>query len=400
MRALLLALALILSAPAASAQQPGAAMPDPRQMSGVPLPLADVPVGTLTVRVVRGSMANPLAGQTVELSTPSGVRRAQTDPSGRAEFTGLTPGMSVKAIATVDGERLESQEFPLPSASGVRLALVATDPEQAKRDAEDRRLASAPAQPGIVVLSEGSRIVVEMGEEALNVFNILEVENTARTPVMPPQPVVFELPAEATSATVLDGSAPGVELAGRTVTVSGPFAPGKTVVQFAYAMEIHDATLRVEQRMPIALMAVNVMAQRAGDLHVTSPQFAQHRDMTANDGQTYIVANGPGLRPSEAIVLEFTGLPHAARWPRYVGLGVALAVLLLGAWGSMTGRASGADARQRLEARRERLFEELAALDVEHRQGRLDPAHYGDRRRVLVAELERIYAQLDGEAAA
>ena len=33
---------------------PGAQMPDPKQMSGVPLPTGDIPAGTVTVRVVRG----------------------------------------------------------------------------------------------------------------------------------------------------------------------------------------------------------------------------------------------------------------------------------------------------------------------------------------------------------
>ena len=37
----------------------------------------------------------------------------KTDENGRAEFSGVAPGTTVKAVATVDGERLESQEFPV-----------------------------------------------------------------------------------------------------------------------------------------------------------------------------------------------------------------------------------------------------------------------------------------------
>jgi hypothetical protein len=63
-------LAFVMTAVPALAQMPpgmGANMPDARQMSGTPLPTGEVPAGTVIVRVVRGSMANPLAGETVEL---------------------------------------------------------------------------------------------------------------------------------------------------------------------------------------------------------------------------------------------------------------------------------------------------------------------------------------------
>ncbi len=113
-------------------------------MSGVPLPAGDVPVGTITVRVVRGSMANPLTGESVELQGGASPLTMKTNAEGRAEFSGLTPGTLVKAIAMVNGERLESQEIQMPSSSGMRVALVATDPEMAKRAEQDRSSRRCP----------------------------------------------------------------------------------------------------------------------------------------------------------------------------------------------------------------------------------------------------------------
>ena len=54
----------------------------------------------------------------------------KTDENGRAEFSGIAPGTTVKAVANVDGERLESQEFPWP---GER-----RHPPDARRNAEGR----------------------------------------------------------------------------------------------------------------------------------------------------------------------------------------------------------------------------------------------------------------------
>ena len=60
-------------------------MPDPSQMSGVPLPSPELSTGTMTVRVVRGSLSNNLPGQRVELSVQgqSNPRIETTDELAR-----------------------------------------------------------------------------------------------------------------------------------------------------------------------------------------------------------------------------------------------------------------------------------------------------------------------------
>jgi hypothetical protein len=397
------ALALVLTPGGLLAQgMAGSQMPDARQMSGMPLPVGDVDAGTVVVRVIRGSVANPLPGQTVEILGTGAAVSAPTNETGRAEFKGLELGTRVKAVTTVGDERLESQEFAVPSTGGVRLMLVALDPEAEKRAAEDRKLAQTPPQPGIVVLGEQTRFVFELGDEGLSVFNILQIVNTARTPVQPAQPVVFELPDAAVGAGVLDGSSSQATVAGRRVTVSGPFAPGDTLVQFAYTLPYGSDTLTMTQVLPIALSQVTILAQKVGAMHLTSPQMAQHREMNA-EGQTYIVGQGPALKAGDAVSFSFTGLPHAATWPRNLALALAAAVLGAGAWGAMRSREviqRGDTRRRRLEERRDRLFGELTSLEEKHKAGSVDAQRYGARRRELVSALERVYAEMDEEAAA
>ena len=132
-------------------------MPDPKQMSGVPLPVGDVPVGTVTVRVIRGSLPTSSPARRSSCRRRRAARPRRPTTQGRAEFTGLAPGTRVKASTTVDGERLESQEFAVPAAGGVRLMLVATDPGASETAAPAERppaLPQAPAQPGTVVLGD------------------------------------------------------------------------------------------------------------------------------------------------------------------------------------------------------------------------------------------------------
>src|SRR5512141_1214486 len=115
---------LVLLVPSARAQM---GMPDARQMSGMPLPVAEMPVGTITIRVVRGNVANTIPNQPVELTVDGENRHAKTDATGHAAFDHLKAGATVKARTTVGTEVIESQEFTVPPAGGIRMMLVATE---------------------------------------------------------------------------------------------------------------------------------------------------------------------------------------------------------------------------------------------------------------------------------
>lgn len=401
-----LLLVAVLVAPARlAAAQPfaggGAQMPDARQMSGVPLPMADLPVGTVTVRVARGAITNPLEGISVELTGAGAPRTAATDAQGRATFSALTPGARVKADATVAGEKLESQEFEVPSAGGVRLALVATDPEMAKKAEEDRRLAASPPTDGTVVLGEQSRIVVELGDDGLNVFNIFQILNTARRPVKVQGPLTFDVPAEAIGLGLLEGAPKSAIASGHRVTVDGPFAPGTTLLQFGYTLPFSGADMSIRQAMPVPLTALAVAVQTNGAMRLSSPQIAQQRQMAAS-GQSYIVAQGPGVPTGGVVTLNLSGLPHTPTWPRDTALALASLVLLWGVWGAIRRPRSAMQVppRNALEEQREQLFSSLMALDVQHRSGEVDDERYAELRQGLMATLGRVYVELDRRSAA
>ena len=326
-RRVLAAVALVCLATAASAQ---IQMPDPKQIAGVPLPATDLPSGTVSVRVIRGNFDKNLPGTTVDLTVDGKVRRLTTDASGRAQVSGLARGAKVRAVATVDGARLESQEIVVGD-SGVRVVLVATDPEIEKRAEEDRRLANAPPVAGMVVLGPESRVIAEMSDDRLNVFYVLQILNTARTPVDPGGPVVFELPRDARGASLLQGSSKQATAKGPRVIVTGPFAPGATLVQVAYEQPYSGDTARIAQKWPAALQNVAVLVPQIGGLDVRSAQITSKREVT-DQGQKLIVAGGPAIPAGQSLVLEISGLPHHSLWPRYVALSLATVIAGAGLW--------------------------------------------------------------------
>lgn len=401
-RAFLLAAAVAVGAAAIEDVREAAAqaMPDPRQMSGMPLPAGDLKPGTVTVRVLRGGFVNPVQSQTVELTGAGFVLRATTNEAGRAEFSGVATGARVRASATVGGERLDSQEFVVPAAGGIRLMLVAPEPAGSPGGAGSGPAAAGeggdPAR-GDVVLGGESRFVFEMGEDGLSVFYILQIVNPAGRAVSPEAPLVFELPDAATGATVLQGSSPNASVAGRRLQVTGPFQPGPTLVQVAYTMPITGPELAIDQPLPVALEHLAVVAQKTGDMQLASPQIAEQRTMPAQ-GNLYIAARGQGARAGDVLQFRFTGMPHHPTWPRNLAIGLGVLILAAGAWGAWsTGRRPGRDVDTALRSERDRLFDELAELESGHRERRVDPAAYSSRRRELVAALERVYSALDDQ---
>jgi hypothetical protein len=372
--------------PGAGGGQPSG-MPNAQMMSGIPMPMADVPDGTVSVRVVRGEISNIVPGQQVELAVDGMSRTAKTDESGRAQFTGIPPGRNLKAVVTVDGEWVESQAFTMPDKGGIRLLLATTGAGASS---------AAPAVTGTVVFGGETRIVVEFDDDSVNVFYLIDVVNNGAAPVNSTTPIVFDLPPDAISPTVLEGSSPQAQVKGTRVTFAGPFKPGRTSAQIAYQLGPADGGERaLVQRFPAALDMVSVAVQQVGGVRMSSPAIAQQQQVTA-DGKPYLLGNGPSLPAGRPLTLELSGLPHHEAWPRTLALILAGIILAGGVWAALGSARNGAAARRReLEQRRDRLFADLVRLEQAKRAGAVEAQECEARRRELLATLERIYGELD-----
>lgn len=419
-----------------------AQMPDLRQMSGQPLPSGELPVGTLSVRVVRGSISNNVANQDVRLEGGGPARTIRTDASGRAVFSGLASGTIWRAVTTVDGERLESQAIEMPASGGLRVLLAAglqagagapaaggatsgapsAQPGQpgsgsmpgapspgtppfaggagagagpgAGAGAGAPAAPSTPAVPGTVTFGSQSRIVIELAEGSIEVYGLFDIVNLGAAPVMPAAPIVFEAPAEASNTNVLEGSSPQAKADGRKVTVSGPFVPGNTSLQIAYRVRYEGDTVHLAQVMPIGLPQTTVIVRKFGALQASLTGMVGQREVPL-EGRAYLVLNGKAVAAGDAIQLTLSGLPHRAAWPKNVALALAALVLIAGIVLAFAPRSAaiGEDVSD-LRARRAERFEQLVSVDRALRDRPADTAAVRDgrqaRRAALVAEVEEL----------
>ena len=366
-------------------------MPDPKQMAGIPRPVTDLPNGTVSVRLIRGQLSNNITNFPVELHVGAEVKTVKTDEAGRAEFRGLPPGATLKAVATVDGERLESEEFPAPDQGGIRLMLVATD--KSKSAAAD-----TPAIAGQVVIAGETRIILEPGDESLSVYYLLDVVNASQSPVTPPAAFAFDMPKGAVGTSLLEGSSPTAMVDGPHVRVEGPFAPGRSSVRVACSLPIGRASLELTQRFPAALEQLAVIVKKTGETTLVSSQIAKQQDMTAS-GEVFIAATGGTVAAGNPIVLTLENLPHHSAVPRWIALSLAGAILLGGVWMSKSTEDQEARSteRKRLLTRREKLFADLVRLEHDRRNGKVSPARHAARREELIASLEQVYGALDDD---
>ena len=281
------------------------AQPDPRQMSGIPRPVTDLPDGSVSVRVIRGALTNNIPNQVVELHVGGKVLTAKTDDAGRAQFDKLTPGATLKATTVVDGEALQSEEFPAPAQGGIRLLLVASGGAGGGPAASAEP--SVPAVAGEVTIGKQTRVVFEPGDETLAVYYLLEIVNNARTPVNPTTLFTFDMPTGTTGTGLLQGSSPLASVTGTHVLVRGPFPPGSTLVQVGGELPVTSGALDITQRFPASLEQFSLIVKKVGDMKVTSPQLTMQQDMAA-EGETFIAGSGGRVAAGQS--LAFLSEPH------------------------------------------------------------------------------------------
>ena len=372
-------------------------MPDPSLIHGKAIPAPELPNGTVTVRVVREAIGNNVTGQEVRVTVGSTARTARTDEQGRAVFA-MLPSGEARAEATVEGEQLVSDPFAVPASGGLRVILVAGLKAAAARAAKEAAAAAAlPPVRGNVVLGPNSRVLMEFRDDALQVFYVLDIINTARARVDIGGPLILDLPTGAAGAAILDGSSPAATVSGDRVTVTGPFASGSTSVQVGFQLSHSRPDLTVEQTWPVALEQLTVAVEKVGAVSISSPQFSTVGEVRAETGTPFLLASGPALAAGATLTMQLTNLPVHPTIPRYVALFLAAAIIGAGAWFAFAHRVPADDTRRRLIQRREKLLTELATLrkraarDPDGKNAASDEA----RRQRLVAELEQIYGQLD-----
>lgn len=306
---------------------------DLRQASGVPLPAADIPAGTVSVRVVRDSFANNLSDVDVVFSVNGQQSTLKTDASGRAQVEGLASGTRVRTRAVVDGQVLESQEVTI-GATGIKFVLVATGAAASGGPDAAGSPEAAGTIAGKVELGPESRVVVDYSNERLNIYYVMQVVNASSSPVDIGGPLAVDLPVAARGGTVVEGTTGKATVNGRRVIVTGPFAPGATSINVAFELPFSGSTALLEQQWPVDVQRLTMFGLKTGALDLASSQFASKQE-TNEQGQPLVVAFVNALPAGRSLSVSISGLPHESMWPRNIALALGGALAAAGIWAAV-----------------------------------------------------------------
>ena len=254
-------------------------MPNPKQMSGVPLPADDLPAGTMSVRVDSRQLRQEPRRTRRSSSLVDGKTAHGADGRGRPRrrSRACARGAQVRAVAVVDGERLESQEVVDRATRAFAFVLVADRSASVERARRGRRaLAAAPAVKGTVVFGPESRVIARVVERpAEHLLRARDPQHRADAGRHRRPADRSTCRASARGATLLRGvvAAGDGERAARhrhRAVRAGHDDGARRRIELPYSG--HGA--RLEQTWPAPLQQLTMLVLQIGGLDIASPQIA------------------------------------------------------------------------------------------------------------------------------
>jgi hypothetical protein len=371
--------------------------------AGVASEEASLPTGTLEVQL-RDETDAPIANHPVLLGMVNKqgeveTRNSMSDAAGLACFIGLPTGKQTGYAAVIEwhGLRLNTSPFGMPETGGAR--------------AEIHALART-ADPSVITIGAGAKIVVQMSEDALQILEFLPLENTSDR-MFDPAPGALEIPLP----TGFTGAQPqenerkidvrqdhGIAVHGAIVPKRSQLGVGESERQanevvFGFVMHYYGDTLDFSQPVPGGIGPFTLIAdQKLAGLTISGPGVGAREERVLS-GHKYWVMPGAGVPAGGALKFTLEGLPSHSGAGRIVS--GALSLLLIAGTvafarkprGSAGGtRATATEERARLVEKREALFAELVALERVARAAGAPPA--AGRRDELVGRLERVYQDI------
>ena len=260
--------------------------PIPNRWPGIPRPVTDLPDGAVSVRLIRGQLSNNIPNFPVELHVGStgayrqdrrGGTRGVQRPAGRSDAQGG------------GGRRRRASRVGSLSRAGAR-----RHPPAARRDRHvEGRGRGTPARlrPPGRSSSAASRASSSSPARKPSRSTTCWTSSTARAGrSIRRRRSSSTCRVERPATGILEGSSPNASAKDQRVTVQGPFASGRTLVQVGAMVPAGQASLQLTQRFPVAVDQLAVVVKKVGGITLSSPQLSRQQEMTAS-GETYIAGD-------------------------------------------------------------------------------------------------------------
>lgn len=407
-----------------SVQSPHEGPPDPSQVQARAEYNANkaLPPGTFEVDV-KGSSGNaakpkPMSGVQVQLvdekDQPIAGTEAVTGMDGKATIK-TTPVANVRAVLVINGKQMGSAPADLTTSGGV-LEVTANWPNRGRPEV----MFDVPAKPGQVMYAETSMsrqqfrslpflAAPEVGTHAsiyvyprtlftfsihsfgedqlLAVQGTFEITNYSWAPYRTgPDGLMIKLPAHHVGGVIAPQDQNDVSVAqGEGFRIQRPIPPGGRKFRAGFSLPVEDGAVDWTFDLPMGTWQSNMEIRQTDGMKVRMNEGIAGETRTAQTGEPWFVVDTITLERGKPLTITITGLPADAAWKTWVprAVGVLVLALVLGGIGFALMRRPE-PVRPDNEARRQKLLDELVALD---RDGKQDTR----RRAQILDELERLW---------
>ncbi|RZO52174.1 MAG: carboxypeptidase regulatory-like domain-containing protein [Sandaracinaceae bacterium] len=390
-------------APAGDAQRVSQALRPPTLATAAPS--ADVPVGSIRVRVVDAN-DRPVAGATVDVGSLAQGERSrhngETNADGVFVFEDLPTGsgQAYRVNVPFNGALYSSDPFQLPTDRGFDVTMtrlpVTRDPR--------------------FTFFHVFRVIVEQRGERLHVIHQAQLTNAgSETFVFPSEGARAELPEGATAfqfqRVIGDQRVEEIPDA-NAYAFRGSMPPGTIQLAWAYDLPVDGESLDIPVEIPLRFFALQVLGEALPGLQMDvdgmpaprrlDPEGAPCESSQRTEGCAWVTMErrGPEQAELRSIVIELSGIPGPPNI-RWVAVLVALAFAFFGiAWATVRPRIDPRAEKRARRKRRQALLDEVRALEEELGAGEIGPEYHAKRRAALERELAVLLYREDRDAEA
>lgn len=196
---------------------------------------------------------------------------------------------------------------------------------------------------------------------------------------------------------------------GEGVLVRGVIAPGQKEVVVQFLLGADDGRAAVEMPAPLGIFQSQLFIAKTPQMVITpgTGVAAAPKIERADDGREYFHLADVNIKPDEVLRFEISGLPVPPRWQAVsrAFVGLIVIALVVAAFAFAVSRPSALSAakapatrdgeRRELIAQRERLYAELVNLERARVARKIDLDIFASKRRGIMTRLVLVHRQLD-----
>ncbi len=378
-------------------------------------------------------------GETLAEEKPPSSVALRTDKAGIVHFADLEVGVEYIATASVHGKTVQSDTFTIAADKAQSMVFAFQWRDESLLQAEfegvvhgadkvyiakvfagGRSFLSLPFQ---MTPESGAAVGIYMYPELLFSFHgggqlddkrmwfqaQLSIANPGVAPLaMEGSGLTIPLPKGFLGASVADEMASRVGvLPDKGLLWRGAVPPGQQDFVSSFALPVEDGKVSFDMELPYGLRGGRVVVDDIPGMEILTPQGTEVNAKERTNGMKFLEMAEIEIAPMQRLKFAIRGLPQASPWKNWGRTGTGVLVLLLLAWVVFVVFVDNKSEDQNdpilveLEEAREKLLEQMVALETAYRHKRGDDKEksYRKERDKLQNRLVAVYRKIDNHKA-